>query len=427
MKSRLFIHVALVMLTGLVLFAVLVTLFWNRAFDARFNAAVDDLTADVSVLLLPEAKAPEANQQAAISRIAEGLSIGLTVYAPDGRLIGYSGPPVALSLKPTSPGKWVELVDGTHWVSQLADGRFVVADLSYLGLVDDGIAVTLIFGLLILLVFSLMYPLIRRITGRLEQLQRDVEAIGAGDLSRRVAVDGNDEIAKLAASFNASTETIEELLNRQRMLLANASHELRTPLARIRMGIELLDAKDTPERRAGLRQDIAELNDLIDDVIAMTRFDAGAADVCFEPLDLFRLASEEANRVEGGRVKGEYAEVQGDHRMLQHLLRNLIDNAQKYGAPPVEVSVRNEKNGVQLKVTDHGPGIPLGEQNQVFEPFFRGSGRQNTQGSGLGLSLVAQIAKVHDAQITIENSPRFSVTTSFPTGDRNDTEIANKS
>ncbi|MCG7522573.1 hypothetical protein [Ruegeria sp. Ofav3-42] len=146
MKSRLFIQVTLVMVTGLTLFAVLVTLFWSRVFDARFNSAVDDLTADVSVLLLPDAETPIAEQQAAIDRIADGLSIDPTVYTPDGRLIGTSGFPVALSSKPATEGQCEELIDGTHWIARLADGRFVIADLTHLGLADDGLAVTMIFG-----------------------------------------------------------------------------------------------------------------------------------------------------------------------------------------------------------------------------------------------------------------------------------------
>ncbi|MTI01011.1 HAMP domain-containing histidine kinase [Roseibium sp. RKSG952] len=414
MKSRLFIQVALVMITGLVLFAVLVSVFWSRVFDARFNAAVDKLTSDVSVLLLPAAGVPDATQQAAIQRIAEGLSVNLTVYGPDGHLIGSSGPPVPLSLQPVTEGQWEELIDGTHWISRLADGRIVIADLSLLGFAGDSLAVTLVFGLLVLLVFSLMYPLVRRITVRLERLQNEVEAIGTGDLSRRVTVEGNDEIAKLAASFNASTETIEDLLNRQRMLLANASHELRTPLARIRIGLELLDTKDTPKRRAGLRQDIGELNALIDDLIAMARFDAGAAEICFEPLDLLTLVSEEVSRVEGGTVTGSHVEVSGDRRMLCHLIRNLLENAQKYGAPPIEVSVRTNENGVQLKVSDQGPGISPNEQQQVLEPFYRGVGKQNIQGSGLGLSLVARIAQMHGARVVIEDVPKSAVSIVFP-------------
>ncbi|MCG7522574.1 sensor histidine kinase KdpD [Ruegeria sp. Ofav3-42] len=218
----------------------------------------------------------------------------------------------------------------------------------------------------------------------------------------------------MADSFNASTVTIEDLLNRQRMLLANASHELRTPLARIRMGIELLDTRDSPERRAGLRQDIGELNALIDDLITMTRFDTGAVELSYETVDLFALATDEADRVEGSKVTGEHVEVSGDRRVLQHLIRNLMDNARKHGASPFEVSVCHTGNAVQLDVADQGPGVPTDEQHKVFEPFFRGADHQNTQGSGLGLSLVAQIAKAHGATLQILNSRQSTFRVVFP-------------
>lgn len=336
--------------------------------------------------------------------------MSLTVYEADGALIGASGAPVEITLTPTAG--WQEMIDGTHWIMKLPDGRVVIADVALLGLGNDGLAVSLIFGLLILAIAALMYPIIRRITRRLERLQREVEGIGTGDLTQRVTVDGDDEIAKLAASFNASTETIADLLNRQRMLLANASHELRTPLARIRMGIELLETRDTPERRAGLQQDIRELNALIDDLITMTRFDTGAAESSLLPVDLRVLAQKEAARVPGISVEGPQATVMGDARMLQHLIRNLLDNAQKYGAPPITVTLAPNR----LSVSDGGPGIPAKDREKVFEPFFRGVGLQNVQGSGLGLALVARIAKAHGAEIDI--GPPSTISVHFMPGPR---------
>lgn len=398
MRSRLFIQVLAALVTGLVLFAFFVSLFWSQVVDARFNATLDTLTADTAGLLLPE----DAEQDQ-IARVADALSMSLTVYDADGVLIGASSAPVEITLTPTA--QWQEMVDGTHWIIELPDGRIVIADVALLGLGNDGLAVTVIFGLLILAIAALMYPLIRRITRRLERLQHEVEGIGTGDLKQRITVDGNDEIAKLAASFNRSTETIADLLNRQRMLLANASHELRTPLARIRMGLELLETRDTPERRAGLQQDMRELNALIDDLITMTRFDTGAAEGSFLPVDLRALAEEEAARVPGTSVEGPQLTVMGDARMLQHLIRNLLDNAQKYGAPPIIISIGPDR----LSVTDGGPGIPVKDREKVFEPFFRGAGQQNVQGSGLGLALAARIADAHGAEIKVGPPSTISV------------------
>jgi signal transduction histidine kinase len=108
------------------------------------------------------------------------------------------------------------------------------------------------------------YPIVRRLTRRLERLQTSVEALGAGQLSTRITVEGEDEVGRLAASFNRSAARIEELVNAQKALLANASHELRSPLARIRMAVELTSASVQPEMRDELARNIAELDQLID-------------------------------------------------------------------------------------------------------------------------------------------------------------------
>src|SRR5262245_64366081 len=102
------------------------------------------------------------------------------------------------------------------------------------------------------------YPVVRRLTGRLERLQAGVESLGAGDLSARVKVEGHDEVAQLAESFNRAVARIEELVGAHKALLANASHELRTPLARIRMAVELIKENADPKRKRDLGLDIAE-------------------------------------------------------------------------------------------------------------------------------------------------------------------------
>lgn len=406
MRNRLFRQVLAVVVAGMVVFSFVVSVFWSHVVDARFNSALDDITSGLAVLLLPE----DAGA-ADVQRIADALSVNLTVYDAAGQLIAASADPVPMSMSPTP--QWQEMIDGTHWIVRLVDGRVVIADVTLLGLGNDTAAVAAIFGLLILAVAVLMYPLIRRITRRLERLQSEVEKVGYGNLSQRVTVEGDDEIAKLATSFNTSAKTILDLLGRQRMLLANASHELRTPLARIRMGLELLETKDTPERRDDLRRDIGELDALIDDLITMTRFDTGADKSSFVPVDLQALAAEEAKRIPDCAAEGASGYVLGDARMLQLLIRNLLDNAQKYGHPPVSVLVEPRDQCVLFSVIDQGQGIPASEQEKAFEPFFRGAGQQNVQGSGLGLALVARIAKAHGAEIRVSASPISKIQLTF--------------
>src|SRR5262249_3231810 len=148
----------------------------------------------------------------------------------------------------------------------LADGRWLVARVSR-GHRHGGVGVFFVFPLIALAVGVGAYPVVRRLTGRLERLQTGVESLGAGDLSARVKVEGHDEIGRLAGSFNRAADRIEELVGAHKSLLANASHELRTPLTRIRMAVELMKESADPKRKRDLEHDIAELDALIDEIL----------------------------------------------------------------------------------------------------------------------------------------------------------------
>lgn len=408
-----FLQVLIVSLFGLTLFAVLASLAWNAIGDEQFNQGLFERSSALVELLLPPATAPFADQQEAVVRVAGRLAFDATLFDPTGQLIAANSVPSPWVAPKIDPGSWQSMDGQRRWLTVLEDGRVLVIGLDRAALPNETFAATLTFGLLAIVISGFLYPITRRVTRRLETLQQDVDQIGPDNLSARVTVDGNDEIAKLARSFNKSTETIEELVNRQRLLLANASHELRTPLARIRMGIELLGKKNTQSRRDGLRQDIQELDALIDDLITMARFDADPSKDGWETLDLLDLAREEVRPSTDCTVYGVSAFVEGDRRMLQHLLRNLVDNAQLHGRAPIEVYVRAEAEGALLSVRDGGSGIPEGEQSKVIEPFFRGQGKQNDTGYGLGLSLVARIAKAHNATISIRSEPYSEVAVQF--------------
>jgi signal transduction histidine kinase len=246
------------------------------------------------------------------------------------------------------------------------------------------------------------YPVVRRLTLRLERLQHSVEAWGDGALSTRVAVEGKDEVARLAASFNHSAARIESLVGAQKTLLANASHELRSPLARIRMAAELMAAQATPAIGAELRRNVAELDQLIDEVLLASRLDAvGASMPRVEDVDLTGLLAEECARANATLDAGAHS-VQGDARLLCRMVRNLLENASRYGAgSPVEVRLGVAEASLRLDVCDGGPGIAESERERIFEPFYRLAGASEAAGGvGLGLSLVRQIARHHggDAQ-----------------------------
>jgi signal transduction histidine kinase len=246
------------------------------------------------------------------------------------------------------------------------------------------------------------YPVARRLTRRLERLQHSVETWGDGELATRVAVEGKDEVARLAASFNHSAARIEALVGAQKSLLANASHELRSPLARIRMAAELMTEQATPAIGAELRRNVAELDQLIDEVLLASRLDAvGASTPPAEDVDLTGLLAEECARADATLDAGAHS-VRGDPRLLRRMVRNLLENALRYGAgSPVEVRLGVAKASLRLDVCDGGPGIAEPERERIFEPFYRLAGASEAAGGvGLGLSLVRQIARHHggDAQ-----------------------------
>jgi signal transduction histidine kinase len=241
---------------------------------------------------------------------------------------------------------------------------------------------------------------VRGLTKRIERLQIGVETLGAGNLATRVAVEGHDEVARLAASFNRAAGRIEELVGAHRLLLANASHELRTPLSRIRLGVELFEAKPDAQIKADLAQDIAELDDLIEEILLMSRLDVSAAPIAAEEVDLLALVAEDCARYDGCTLDGDRVTVAGDPRLLRRMVRNLLDNAERHGTPPVRVELRRHTLQAILMVIDAGDGIPTAEREHVFLPFYRLGG--DRKGTGLGLALVRQIARLHggDAKAT---------------------------
>jgi signal transduction histidine kinase len=250
------------------------------------------------------------------------------------------------------------------------------------------------------------YPAVARLTHRLERLKTSVDAWGQGRLDIRAEVQGRDEVAAVAASFNAAAERVEKLLSAHRDLLAHASHELRSPLARLSMAVEMYAEQPDQALRPQIMGDIEELSALVDEILLASSLDQAAGDLPREPVDCLEFAAEEAARAgaEVRRVGPDDASfvVDGSQRLLRRMIRNLIDNADRHGAPPVEVSVESIASppSIEIDVSDGGPGLAAADRERVFEPFYRPAGRAEADGSwGLGLSIVRQIAERHGGAV----------------------------
>jgi signal transduction histidine kinase len=254
------------------------------------------------------------------------------------------------------------------------------------------------------------YPIVRRLTLRLEDLRRGVERWGEGDLSARVPVRGRDEVGFLANRFNHAAERVESLLKANKSLLANASHELRSPLARIRMGLELMDPEPSARTRDEITRNIAELDQLNDEILLASRLDARADDMgTIEAVDLTGLVAEETARsgAELDEAESEQAMVvQGVAKLLRRAIRNLLENARRYSGGPVTVSVTRRGRSAVVRVCDRGPGVPESERERIFEPFYRLKGASEREGGvGLGLALVRSIAQRHHGTVHCEANP----------------------
>ncbi|MFN9744607.1 MAG: ATP-binding protein [Betaproteobacteria bacterium] len=391
--------------------------------------------ADLLQASLPPADAPDADQARALDEWSLRLRRPLALDAPDGRRIAATEPFLRRGLdRPEARERLrgVRLDDGrTLWVPRMMRPRALDEGLrpSMMGPPGDrpggppaaglapwmpgmhgpwpeGLGFVALLAVLFAAVAAGAWPVVRRLTRRLEALKAGVEAFGAGQLNRRVDEDGRDEVAAVASSFNHAASRIEALLRANQSLLANASHELRSPLARLKMAIAMLDDA-APAERARLKREIdtnvAELDALVEEVLLASRLDARGTLEPPQPVALLAVAAEEAARA-GATAEGDDLLLPGDERLLRRAVRNLLENARRYAGTGVEVQVRRRADGgADVVVADRGPGVPEHLRERIFEPFFRMPGHAEREGGvGLGLSLVRQIAERHGGHVRCE-------------------------
>ncbi|MFQ5995940.1 MAG: ATP-binding protein [Acidiferrobacterales bacterium] len=395
---KLYLQIYLAFVGIIVLFGVLAAIAWFLLPQDEEHQRVFEGAAALLSEMLPRPDRPVAELQSALDRLAEQFGADLAVADANGTLLAAAGEPLtAVDVKRTQSG-WVRGGrKGPTFALRLPDGRWLTVRHHH-----RRVYLLWTLGLLGIAIAIGAYPVVRRITRRLERLQARVDELGAGDLTARVEVEGSDEVADLAQSFNRAATRIERLVNAKQMMLASASHELRTPLTRIRMAIELLAAEERPELRDSVARDIAEFDQLIDELLLASRLEAIDELEHSDDVDLLAVLAEEGARVDAN-VGGVPLNVKGDGRMLRRLVRNLFENARRHGrGTPIDATLeRLNESAVKLVVADRGPGVHEAERERIFEPFYRPADVRELSdgGIGLGLALVRQIARHHGGEV----------------------------
>ena len=316
-----------------------------------------------------------------------------------------------------------QLVIGANVTTDLGQYRLyylfpLAAESQTLGLVRRTAAIAGL--LLVLLLVLIAFIVTRQVVLPVRLAARTAERLAAGRLEERMAVRGEDEIARLATTFNSMAEALqaqirqlEDLSRVQRRFVSDVSHELRTPLTTVRMAADILyerrrDLDPAAARSAELLQaELGRFEELLAELLEISRYDAGAAVLDPELLDLVPLVSRvmESTQALADR-KGSalvlhtagpvVAEV--DHVRIERIVRNLIVNALEHGeGGPVEITVAEGAGGVAVLVRDHGVGLRAGEAGLVFTRFWRGdpSRARTTGGTGLGLAIALEDARLH--------------------------------
>jgi len=271
---------------------------------------------------------------------------------------------------------------------------------------------SLIIALVGVLVLTFCYLAVRWVVKPIRWMQVGASRIGAGDLDYRIPTPRNDELGDLSREFNKMADDVKGMLEAKRQLMLAISHELRSPLTRSKVAAEFIDDANV---RRNILDDVEEMEQLIADLLESEALNTRHASLRREPLHLDELleqlvASDFAQR-EGEvtlRLPDDVPVVEVDATRMRLLFRNLIDNALRYnpeGGEPVEVRLQLNPHGLQVSVTDHGPGIDAEHIDRVTEPFYRADPARSraTGGFGLGLYLCRRIVEAHGGEFTLNS------------------------
>ncbi len=356
------------------------------------------------------------------------LGIRVTLFSPEGQLLAstHEQPPaplprqVAASLPVRSflPGPQRDtLAVGIHEAGKLV--AYVITDrFQFKRPLSNQV---ILAGIMLSIVFVASVVFARSIARPLRQLARVARDFGSGQLDARARLARRDELGAVASAFDDMADRITALLQSQRELLANVSHELRTPLARIRVALDLAvdgDAEAAREALSEISTDWADLERLVEDILAAARLDLGSSApgglvLRKDEVDVIALAEAAQRRFHLAYpnqtltldLDEDVPAIEGDAGLLRRVIDNLADNSRKYSEPtsPVQLRVRSTEQGVLVSVIDHGMGIEAADLPHIFTPFFRAdrSRARQTGGVGLGLALVRSIVRAHGGEIEV--------------------------
>jgi two-component system OmpR family sensor kinase len=390
-RNRLYLQIYLTLLASLALVALALSMLAMLGrFDAKgpFEDRVDRFATAMF-----EPSMGLAERQKLIERLGRGLGADVALFDAKGNFLQGFGNPIR---SPEDIGPRFRA-----WSATLPSGERVVA------LVHDDLRPRrshLIFVILLIAgaIGIAAYPVVRYLTRRLDALRTSMEQWGSGDLATRAPVAGRDEVATVARTFNTAANRIQLLIESQKSLLANASHELRSPLARLRMATELYDVTQNDKNKNEIIRNLAELDELVEEILLKSRLGSDQPYMLDQHIDLLAVSAEEA-AIAGASVDGSDAFILGNEKLIRRMVRNLVQNAARHGKPPFDLTLTEDGDHVQLRVRDHGQGLRPEDMAIVFDPFFRPAGRSESDGGwGLGLALVAEIARLHDGRAYAE-------------------------
>lgn len=395
-----------------------------------------DRLAGVLGRVLERGPGEAATFQSQVEEIGNVLNVDIAVYDAQGALMAHTGPREPANLTP----RQIEDLPARDFPFRrmvlpltLKDGRRVWVVLRWEehgGIKRHFWTVAVVFVLLAVMPWLFARTFIRP----LDRLTRTAKAFGDGDLRVRAAMKRCDEIGRLAGAFDEMADRVAGLVRSEKELLANISHEVRTPLTRIRVALELCgedeaDGKAVRMRLQGIEKDLAELESLVEHILALTRLDlAGDGNPSLpvlecRPVDLAGLVEASAARFRaafpGHPLTVELPEViprpLADARFLRRVLDNLLENAARYApeGSPIDIAVEAGSSEVTVAVRDRGEGIPEADRERVFEPFFQGDRSRSPGRSGVGLGLALCRRVVEAAGGRIRALPRDGGGTEF--------------